>query len=151
MSQSETATKSETPTDVEAVRDEWLGRLNQLVEKVKLWAESLDWSTRRLDKPMKDMDLGRYQAPSLMMQKEFTRILVDPIGHSTPGSEGVVDLYLMPAVDDVASIYFYNGCWNIYDWRMDSGGGDTPPEAADKPLTKETFAEVLERLIQNAS
>jgi hypothetical protein len=141
----------EAATNVEAIRDEWLDRLNQLVENVKTWAESLDWSTRRLDKPMKDMELGRYQAPGLMMQKEFTRILLDPIGHSTPGSEGVVELYLMPALDDIACLYFYDGRWNIYDRLMDLGDGDASPEDADKPLTKATLAEVIERLLQHAS
>ena len=55
--------QSEAATNVEAIRDEWLGRLNQLVDNVKTWAESLDWSTRRLDKPMKDMETRPLPGP----------------------------------------------------------------------------------------
>ena len=83
----------------------WLDGLAALVESVEGWARELGWSTRRIEKRLDDAEIGSYQAPALIMQEETTRALLDPIGRSTPGSDGVVDLYLMPAFDDVARFY----------------------------------------------
>ena len=35
-------------------------------------------------------------------------ILLEPVA---PGTEGVVDLYLMPGYDDIASLYHYSNRW----------------------------------------
>src|SRR4051794_14812622 len=98
---------AETHANPEAIRDEWIGRLNHLISEIEAWAHSLDWTARRIDKSMKDSLIGPYKAPGLLMQREFTRILLDPISRTTLGSEGLVDIYLMPALDDIASLYFY--------------------------------------------
>ncbi len=138
-------------TTRDAILADWIARLNDLVDNVEAWAKSLDWSTRRIDKPMKDSITGPYQAPGLLLQKDFTRILIDPISRSTPSSEGRVDIYLMPALDDIVILYYDLGRWNIYDQLSDNepvpGDGDAPA----RPLTKETFAEVLAGLTQNAA
>src|SRR5262249_50078611 len=78
----------------------WLKRLGDLVQQVESWARELDWATRRIDKTMEDSWLGSYKAPALIMQRETTRVLLEPIARTAPGAEGVVDLYLMPAYDD---------------------------------------------------
>jgi len=79
--------------------DEWLDLLADLMSQVKSWAEELGWSTRQIVKKMKDSRLGAYEAPALLMQKETTRVLLDPVTRFAPGADGVVDLYLMPAED----------------------------------------------------
>lgn len=142
---------TETGADVGAIRDEWIDRLGRLIGDVDTWARDLDWSTRRIDKRMEDATIGRYKAPGLLMQKGFTRILLDPISRTTPGSEGVVDIYLMPALDDIASLYFYDGRWNVH-YRLPNDETVTSirnPMAM--PLTSETFAKVLEGLAQHAA
>src|SRR4051812_45415093 len=96
---------AEIPNRPDAIRETWLERLGRLVDSVDCWARELGWSTRRIEKPMKDPLLGSYKAPGLLMQEELHRIILDPIGHSSPGTEGVVDLYLMPAFDDIASFF----------------------------------------------
>ncbi|HQU41335.1 MAG: hypothetical protein B7Z73_01390 [Planctomycetia bacterium 21-64-5] len=68
------------------LRDEWLSRLSQLTAEVKTWGEQLDWSTRVISKKMNDSRLGRYEAPSLIMQKEATRVLLDPVARFAPGT-----------------------------------------------------------------
>lgn len=135
----------------EATRDEWIDRLDKLVGDIETWAGSFDWSTRRIDKSMKDPLIGPYKAPGLLMQKEFTRILLDPISRTTPGSDGVVDMYLMPALDDIASLYFYEGRWHVHYRLPNDEAVATIREAQAKPLTKETLAEVLDGMARHGA
>jgi hypothetical protein len=134
----------------EAVRAEWLRQLGALRDRVEEWAREFDWSTRRVDKPMDDSSLGDYDAPGLVMQKEFTRLLLEPMGWIGPGAEGAVHLYCMPAFDDVASLQLHEGKWWLY--RAPPGGpaaGDVL--AASKPMTKRALQKLLERLRQHAA
>ena len=133
------------------LRTEWLDRLSSLLELVKSWAEELDWSTRQIKKTMKDSRLGNYEAPALIMQKGATRVFLDPIARFAPGADGVVDLYLMPAYDDIASLYFVNGEWRLH--YMFPGTPSVPMirEAESSPLSKDTFAQVLDEMTNNAS
>src|SRR5205823_3073092 len=83
--------------------DEWLGRLTSLIQQVQKWVQAWGWATRQIDKKMEDPEIGTYRAPALLMQEGTTRLLLEPIGRSAaPDTEGIVDLYLMPAYDDVA-------------------------------------------------
>lgn len=59
--------------DKEKLRDEWLARLSDLIETVRGWAEELDWSTRRIEAKMEDLEIGTYKAPALVMQRETVR------------------------------------------------------------------------------
>ena len=142
---------AETSADPDAIRDAWIGRLDELVSNVEAWARSFDWTTRRVDKSMKDPVIGPYQAPGLIMQKEFTRILLDPISRATPGSDGLVDIYMMPALDDIASLYFYEGRWNVHYRSPNDEAAATIPDAPARPLTRETLAEVLDGMAQHAA
>lgn len=133
----------------EQVQAGWLGRPNRLIDDVKKWAEELDWSTRRIEIRLQESRIGAYQAPALLLQQEAVRVLLQPIASSAPGTEGVVDLYAMPAYDDIASIYHYDGSWHVH--YMFSGTptvGDIH-DAPAKPLTKETLAEVLGEMKRN--
>jgi len=49
---------TEIRNDVDAIRDVWLQRLGQLVDSVDSWTTELGWSTRRIEKPMKDALIG---------------------------------------------------------------------------------------------
>src|SRR5258708_4111194 len=121
---------------VEKLRDEWLDRLSKLVGSVKTIAEELGWSTRTIEKTMQDSQIGAYKAPALILQFETIRVLLDPIARSAPGAEGVVDLYLMPAYDDIASLYFCDGVWQLHYMFPDTAPVNTTREAAARPLSK---------------
>jgi len=136
--------------NVQEVQREWLGRLTALVDAVEQWAQELGWSTRRIEKRMEDSEVGSYQAPALLMQEETTRALLEPIGRSAPGADGVVDLYLMPAYDDIASIYFANGAWHLLHTSVDSAHAPTSQVEA-KPLSKETLHDVLRAMRKHAA
>lgn len=135
----------------EAIRDEWVSRLTALVDSVESWAQELGWSTRRIEASMEDSQIGTYRAPALLLQVETVRVLLEPIARFVPGADGVVDLYRMPAYDDVASLLFNNG-WQLH-YANSSETSMAPPtsEPKSKPLTKETFHEVLEDLRKNAA
>ena len=86
-------------------RDEFRDCVASLIERVKSWAEPQEWATKEYPKKMRDRDAEVYDVPSLLLQKGPTRVLLDPIAYDVPGVEAVVDLYLMPTYDDLASLY----------------------------------------------
>ena len=133
------------------LRDEWLNRLQALTSNVRMWADQLDWSTRLIAKKMKDSRLGTYEAPSLMMQKETTRALLDPVARFAPGTDGAVDLYLMPAYDDIASLYFIDGQWRLHYLMSGERARVTTGDREYRPLSKEVLAEVLDEMLAHAA
>ncbi len=135
----------------ESLRDEWINRLITLVTSVQGWAEELDWSTRRIEKRLDDSQLGTYQAPALLLQEGTTRVLLEPIARFAPGAEGVVDLYLMPAYDDIATLYFYEDGWHLHYMSPETQVGETTQEANSKRLSKEAFKEVLDEMRTHAA
>ena len=78
-------------------REIWIDRVTSLVGQVEQWAGEMGWSTRRVEKRLDDARIGKHRVPALLMQQDTCRVLLEPVGRSTPGAEGVVDLYLMPA------------------------------------------------------
>jgi hypothetical protein len=65
--------------------------------------------------------------------------------------EGVVDLYLMPAYDDIASLYFYDGQWHLHYLAPGTPVVGNMREARAKPLSKDTLQEVLEEMRRHAA
>jgi hypothetical protein len=132
-----------------AARVKWLRQLEELVGEVEGWAKDLGWQTRRVRKELKDLEIGSYQTQALLLQKETARVLLEPVGRGAPGAEGVVDLYLLPAYDDIASLYYYDGRWNLH--YMIPGAllvGDIR-EAEAKPLSRTSLKKVLEEMTKD--
>jgi hypothetical protein len=125
-------------------RSSWIDRVSALVGQVEQWAKEMNWSTRRVEKRLDDSRIGRHVVPALLMQEDTCRILLEPIARSAPGAEGVVDLYLMPAYDDIAVLFYYSDRWNLH-YNLDRGTSSVRPvsEAEAMPLSKETLAKVL--------
>jgi hypothetical protein len=131
-------------------RHEWLERLRKLVATVKGWAEELDWETKVVDKKMEDAEIGNYKAPGLLLQKEVVRLFLEPVARDAPGTEGVVDLYLMPSYDDIASVYYYNNRWNVHYLFEGIPNVGNVREAEAKSLTKATLRKVLDEMKAHA-
>ena len=83
------------------------------MKSVEGWAKDFGWSTKRIDKKIEDARLGNHKAAGLVMQEDTVRVLLEPISASAPGSDGLVDLYLMPGYDDIASLYHQEGGWHV--------------------------------------
>ncbi len=65
--------------------------------------------------------------------------------------EGLADLYLMPAYDPTASVYFENGRWVIqYAFPTDSMKTHPDAEAQSFPLSTETINQVLDSIAEHA-
>jgi hypothetical protein len=78
-------------------------------------------------------------------------VLLDPVAYDVPGTEGVVDLYLMPTYDDMASIYFRAGKWVIhYAFPPAPEDTHTVMEAKAFPLGEETINKVLDSIASHA-
>ena len=58
---------------------DWLDLVAELIETVRVWANESDWSTRIVDKPMDDAEIGTYRAPALLLQHETTKALLEPM------------------------------------------------------------------------
>lgn len=129
----------------------WLNRLDELIQSVQVWATEMGWSTRRIEKSMKDSDVGRYVAPALILQDETIRIMLEPIARSVPDAEGIVDLYLMPAYDDIARLFLSGGEWQLNFVWPGTPHADSTFESESKPLSKETLQQVLQEMKNNAT
>ena len=96
-----------------AERAAWIERVARLVTTIDKWARELGWVTKRIEKRIEDPRLGDHKAPALVMQDDFTRMALEPISATAMGADGVVDLYLMPGYDDIASLYHEDGGWRL--------------------------------------
>jgi hypothetical protein len=133
-------------------RSIWIDRVTSLVGQVEQWARELDWSTRRVEKKLDDTRIGKHRVPTLLMQENTCRVLLEPIARSAPGAEGVADLYLMPAYDDIAVFFYYSGRWNLHHNTTRGTNAVVPVrEAEAMPLSKESLGKVLAEMTQNAA
>ncbi|MBV8193214.1 MAG: hypothetical protein JO339_38755 [Alphaproteobacteria bacterium] len=144
-------TQSGLAADKAQLLDAWLGRLGELLGQVDAWAKESDWSTRRIEKRLEDSRVGPYKAPALVLQKDTVRALLEPVARSAPGAEGVVEFYLMPAYDDVASLYYYDGGWQLHYTFPAHDAAGTAQEATARPLSKDALGVVLAEMMKNAS
>jgi hypothetical protein len=133
------------------VREEWLRRIGALVDSVEAWAKEMGWATRRIETPIEDSEIGNHRVPALLLQENTTRIMLQPIGRSAPGSDGIADLYWMPAYDDIARLFSVNGLWQYFHNHPGQPNG-SPRDTSDAlPFTKESFQEILSEMLRHAS
>lgn len=131
-------------------RANWIDRVSALVDQVEQWAREMGWSTRRVEKKLDDPWIGKHRVPALLMQEDLCRVLLEPLGPSTPGTEGVADLYLMPAYDDIARLY-YEDQWKLHYMFSGAKPAAEVRNAESVPLSKETLAKVLAEMRQHAA
>ena len=130
----------------------FLGLVHELVRQVAVWAEPAGWATSRYAKRMCAPDRSVFEIPALYLQRGPTRLLLDPVAFDVPGAEGLVDLYLMPTYDDMASLYFREGRWAIHYAHPSD---PTAPAAIDKvepvPLDEPNLLRVLDTIASHAT
>ena len=63
----------------------------------------------------------------------------------------MVDLYLMPAYDDIASLYYYQDRWNLHYMFHGTKPVATVRDAAATVFSKESLEKVLTEMRQNAT
>jgi hypothetical protein len=93
-----------------------------------------------------------YEVPALYVQKGATSLLLDPVGYDVPGAEGAADLYLMPAYDPMASLYFEGGHWVLhYAFPPDPMEPRSVIETQALSLSAETINQVLNSIAEHAA
>lgn len=135
----------------EELQKAWVERMIGLVDQVEGWAKEMDWRTRRIPKRLRDSRIGDHTVPGLLMQHEYTQAMLDPMGASAPsdegpGVEGVVHLYILPAYENIARL-FYTDHWLIdVGEKPDLFLGTNVGVRISDPLSRETFQRALTRL-----
>jgi hypothetical protein len=133
-----------------SLRHEWLDKLRELLRDVDQWAKQLGWVTKEVSKKMEDTEIGNYEAPALLLQHETVRLFLEPIARVAPGADGVVDLYLMPSYDDIASLYHNDGRWNLHYMFEGTPSVASIRDAEARPLSLETLRQVFDEMKAHA-
>lgn len=131
-------------------RVDWMDRINSLINQFESWAKDLGWSTRRIEKKLDDPWIGKHKVPALLLQEVTCKVLLEPIGRSSPGTQGIVDLYLLPGYDDIAGLYFYNDGWKMHYMFEGTPSVPTIQDAPPISLSKENLENVLSEMKANA-
>lgn len=142
--------KTEPKPEVWDEPEVWVEKLGRLIEDLRTWSNELDWSTRVITKTMRESDVPPYEAPALLLQKEFTRLLVEPYGRRVVGGGSGLDVYVMPEYEDTAQICDGSGRWVIIHddlAQLKAGGGDSRTK---KRLTRANWKSLIEELKNNA-
>lgn len=137
--------------DIEAVKSEWLERLDVLVADVQAWAAASGWRTRRIQKTVEERELGRYKVPVLLMEKNAVEVVLNPVARFVPDVDGAVDLYLSPAYDDIASLYHEAGRWFVHYSEpptITANGGII--ETPSQPYSEAVIRAILDGMAVNA-
>ena len=134
------------------LRQEWISRMQKLVDDANAIASEGGWSTRQLSKTLDDREFGKHQVPALLLQKDLCQLMLEPHGRTAPGIEGgFAGIYLMPAYDDAASLYFYDGRWNIHVRKASELVVARVAEGEALPFNMQNLRDVLGRLHSNGS
>ncbi len=134
------------PEGWEGIRDEWIVAVKSLVDEVESWCKELGLATRRSSKAMDDSRLGGYALPMLLMQDQSLRFLLEPIARFIPGGDGLVDLYLMPAYDDVASIVRRADGWHYAFVAQPSDPASDSLDERLHPFTREALQHLIQAM-----
>ena len=136
----------------EIILDRWKDRLKTLMDEVRGWVERHGWRTRTIEKPVDDRRLGRHTVNVLLMEKDTIEVALNPVSPLVPGAEGAVDLYLVPAYDDIASLYLEDGRWMIhYVFAHDAREAYPMSEVEPLPLSEGSIVRVLGAISSHAS
>ncbi len=133
--------------DPDATRAEWLGRLNALATQIKGYAEADGWRTRTVMIRTRDSILGRFEVPLLLMEREAIQIALNPVSRFVGDSEGLVELYVVPGYEVLASLRLGQGG----RWALDYAPAEDRRAPAHEPapldLTEVTLNSVLDLMV----
>lgn len=138
-------------TDLPKEVDDWLDLLNDLVENATAWAEATGWATRLTSRDVNEKDGVRYEVPVLELGRGEAEVSLVPVARKVPGADGLVDLYVMPDFDDVASLYREDGQWFLhYAFHPDPLSTRSAIETERLPLDETSLNRVLNDIAAHA-
>ena len=97
------------------MRSDWIERFNKLVDEVDQWAKAMNWPTRRKEQKFDDMQIGKHELPTLLMQADDCQvILLEPIGLSCGGRGNGRAKISSTTAGEIADLNFYEDRWNLH-------------------------------------
>ncbi len=75
--------------------------VNRLVGEAEAWSVARAWVTKRDDKEIAEDLLGTYTVPRLLIAKDASRLLLEPVARFVLGGTGLVDFAILPSYDSV--------------------------------------------------
>jgi hypothetical protein len=84
------------------------------------------------------------------MEKDAVEVVLNPVARFVPGAEGAVDLYVAPAYDDIASLYFEGDHWVVHygEWP-DPLATQSVARITPRPYTEQTIRAILDGMAVN--
>jgi hypothetical protein len=116
----------------EALRDDWVAAVEQVVSDAEAWAMEQNWSVHRGPKTITERRLGTYEVPALLIRAPAGRFVLDPITRDVVGALGKIELCVFPSYDYLMLIRTDAG-WQI----------ETNPKTIGRPWSKPTFFDVI--------
>jgi hypothetical protein len=140
----ETDTKSGTVSwppveDAEAVREEWIAAVEQVISDAEAWAEEQHWFVHRGPKTITEDPIGPYEVSTLLFQAPAGRFALEPMGRYIVGATGEIELSVFPSYESVLVVR-KDGRWHFVI--------DRP--TLDRPWSKEAFLELVSKLAKKA-
>ena len=127
------------------------GEVETVISDFEASLSGQDWSLRRDPKRMRDEIGNVYTVQSLTLIKGPIRLLLDPNGYDIPGADGVMDLYLLPPYDPVATLYLEDGEWFIHSPYPDAlDAVDNTTKWSRSSLTKDSISNTLGSIVEHA-
>ncbi len=131
--------------------DAFAKQVETVVRDFEVSLSGQDWSIRRDPKRMRDEFGNVYSVLSLTLIKGPVRLLLDPNGYDIPGADGVMDIYLLPPYDPVATLYLEHGQWFIHSpFPSALDATDDPNNWTRSNLTKESISHTLGSIVDHA-
>lgn len=138
---------SDSTTDRPAALRRFRDDVAELADLAEGWAAADGWATKRYPKRMQPAGGELFEVDTVMMQRGPAKILLDPVGLDAAGRDAVVDLYLMPDYDDLASLYRDGGGWRLYRGDFDGEDGFvSPKDRPSRPLDQDAFCRTIEEI-----
>lgn len=118
-------------------RDQWIARVEALVEQLEAWASAQGWATARTDRIVNERLLGQYTVPALRIRLPAGEVHILPVGLNVVGASGRVDMEAFPTLNRV-KLVGQDDAWQVY---TDS---NVPLR---QPWNAETFVQVANDLL----
>ena len=93
--------------------DAWLVEIQTIIDQAKIWSQGRGWTTRQDQKVIVEENVGKYEAPILLIHTPQGRLLLEPVARDIVGAEGRFDFCVMPSYDSLALVKFEGG-WAFY-------------------------------------
>jgi hypothetical protein len=93
----------------------------------------------------------RYEVPVLVLDRGEAEVSLVPVARKVPGADGLVDFYVMPDFDDVASLDLEEGQWCFhYAFHPDPMTTHSEIETERFPLDEASLNRVLNDIATHA-